>query len=373
MHSPSTLNAMGPWEVISSPSTNHTSSPPSRDSAYNAYIQQHSASTINTESVVLTALRQQYPEAHITNMPAFVAGLPTVIDLIQYASDASTGAHAELIENADSVPTTLSRRNFMPPSRQLDGDDGGNFISQVIFGRYRYEWRGRTWLLFYVTCHNTPSYPLEFKAHFLVSGKGVEFPDGSKASGEGEVKDLLQLCDDQLIRSATMWANALHESIWVFNNGFWSQDHELYKNIMKADWGDVILDDKRKQTLQNDVARFFDGRERYQRLRVPWKRGVIYYGEHLQLLGFKHTWNLTNDVEQVRQATGKQYPSRPQCILCINAVLQYLRSMCAHSRIFMARNGLSRRYSAKRVQAHHVCSYLKISIASLHLLCGASS
>lgn len=33
-----------------------------------------------------------------------------------------------------------------------------------------------------------------------------------------------------------------------------------------------------KKSIMGEVDKFFDSRERYQRLKVPWKRGVIYYG-----------------------------------------------------------------------------------------------
>lgn len=47
---------------------------------------------------------------------------------------------------------------------------------------------------------------------------------------------------------------------------------------MQASWEDVILDKNMKKLIVDDVKNFFDGREAYERLRVPWKRGIIYYG-----------------------------------------------------------------------------------------------
>jgi SpoVK/Ycf46/Vps4 family AAA+-type ATPase len=39
-----------------------------------------------------------------------------------------------------------------------------------------------------------------------------------------------------------------------------------------------ILDADMKESIRSDVDRFFSSRETYQNLKVPWKRGIIYYG-----------------------------------------------------------------------------------------------
>jgi len=70
----------------------------------------------------------------------------------------------------------------------------------------------------------------------------------------------------------------LHDEIWVFNRGFWQKDYQLYENVLKSRWEDVILDKEMKDDLIDTAERFFDSREQYDRLGVPWKRGVIFYG-----------------------------------------------------------------------------------------------
>lgn len=48
--------------------------------------------------------------------------------------------------------------------------------------------------------------------------------------------------------------------------------------MQNASWDDVILDESMKKSLIADVDSFFGNRDTYERLKVPWKRGVIYYG-----------------------------------------------------------------------------------------------
>jgi len=52
----------------------------------------------------------------------------------------------------------------------------------------------------------------------------------------------------------------------------------MFKSVAKAKWENVILDADKKKAVQDDVIRFFESRARYNKLNVPWKRGVIYYG-----------------------------------------------------------------------------------------------
>ena len=58
---------------------------------------------------------------------------------------------------------------------------------------------------------------------------------------------------------------------WFLIRGFWQKDTELWKNIQKSEWEDVILDADRKKALIEDVIGFFDAEDRYAEFNVPWK------------------------------------------------------------------------------------------------------
>ncbi|RYC56798.1 hypothetical protein CHU98_g9410 [Xylaria longipes] len=74
------------------------------------------------------------------------------------------------------------------------------------------------------------------------------------------------------------WANELHGEVWVFDQGYWQKSAELFRSIMGASWDSVILDANMKRAIIEDHNSFFDSRDTYARLKVPWKRGVIYHG-----------------------------------------------------------------------------------------------
>lgn len=110
------------------------------------------------------------------------------------------------------------------------------------------------------------------------------------ASGSEEPSRLFLL-------TAGIWQDQLHEEVWIFNQGFWRKDHALWVEVQKGNWKDVILDEKFKVEIQEDIYGFFDSEPVYKRLAIPWKvitfcslfrvqlltgicyqRGIIMYG-----------------------------------------------------------------------------------------------
>lgn len=78
------------------------------------------------------------------------------------------------------------------------------------------------------------------------------------------------------------WANALHEEIWVFNQGFWRKDHPLWLEVQKADWRDVILKEPFKGDFRKDIYSFFSSEDLYKKLAIPWKASVAISVEPFQ-------------------------------------------------------------------------------------------
>jgi len=75
----------------------------------------------------------------------------------------------------------------------------------------------------------------------------------------------------ELLVAAGGWSQALHDEIWVFNQGLWKKDPGLWQEVQKANWSDVILDEDFKTTLQKDVFGFFTSERVYLDLQIPWK------------------------------------------------------------------------------------------------------
>jgi len=57
-----------------------------------------------------------------------------------------------------------------------------------------------------------------------------------------------------------------------------AKNRELWRAVQGSSWDEVILDPEMKQHLIEDVQGFFNSKDLYQELAVPWKRGMIFHG-----------------------------------------------------------------------------------------------
>lgn len=131
-------------------------------------------------------------------------------------------------------------------------------VERVIFGKYMYKWKDQEAILYIAEGRDGGSYYPSPTLHYVLSNASHKV--------------------DELIKDATKWGSELHNEVWVFDGGYWQKSAELYRSVQKSTWDSVILDEDMKKALIADVENFFDGRQTYEDLKVPWKRGVIYYG-----------------------------------------------------------------------------------------------
>lgn len=214
-----------------------------------------SAPRVSTDSVIAAALKKQYPNLHLSIIPSYG------VNLLAYAT-ATGNASFEQVSHDDEnrgLPSGLTWKLYFPPARRIDGSPGG-IAEDLIFGKFLYKYKGADFILYVVDGRDgSTSYPQVRNYYLLSTDREVH-----KA--------------EELVLAAGQWGNELHEEVWVWDGGGWSKNRELYESIRKASWDNVILDEDMKKMIIDDHTAFFDGREQYQRLKVPWKRGVIYWG-----------------------------------------------------------------------------------------------
>jgi transitional endoplasmic reticulum ATPase len=156
----------------------------------------------------------------------------------------------------------LFERVFVPPPRRYTSERG-TFAEQIKFAAFEYKFGDQVYLLYVVDCRDgVMAYPA-VKGYFLLS---------DKVEGQSGGEDI-----DRMIEAATKWALALHDEVWVFDQGYWHKDTELFKAVGKSSWEDVILDDEKKQEIIHDVSSFFAGEESYNEFAVPWKVCLFQY------------------------------------------------------------------------------------------------
>lgn len=264
--------------------------PPQNHTA-RTYFDHSSAPRINTDAVLVDSLRSEYPSLHLTIVPQHSC------DLVTYASAGNAG-----LASIDNEKDRLRWSVFVPPATRLNGGEG-RLAETVKFGKFLLDWDGREYVL------------------FIAEGKdgGTAYPDVTNQyilSPSAEATD-------RLLLAAGKWTNELHGEVWVFDGGAWQKSAQLWESVAKASWDDVILDEGMKKAIRDDVDHFFDSRETYENLKIPWKRGLIYYGPpgNGKTISIKATMHALYERDPQVPTLGKTSYSKDACFTHILTVL----------------------------------------------------
>ena len=218
--------------------------PHSHNHVSREYFNHSSAKRINTDAFVVDKIRAEYPELHLTVVPQYNCNIAA------WAASGRAG-----LAPIDNEKDRLRWRNYIPPATRLGGPQGV-LSDYVSFGKFLLDWQGKSYILYIVDGRDGTV--MELTNQYILS-PSVE-------------------STNKLLVEAGIWNNELHDEIWVFDQGFWSKSIDLYDSIRDASWDDVILEKSIKDAIINDVQNFFDSRNTFEKLRVPWKRGIIYHG-----------------------------------------------------------------------------------------------
>ncbi len=229
-----------------STSTSAETSTSTRDKIYLEFHNNSTAPRINSDVVLVDAIRKKYPSLHLSIVPA------SQCNFLKYA--ASGHASATPIGGDSPANESLNHRIYMAPVKRMDGDSGYLYDS-VQFGKWMYKWEEKEYILYAI---NGSDGPYKSPMSYLLGSTPVE--------------------NDELLLAACRWQNSIHNSVLVFDGGYWQYSSQLWQSIQKADWEDVILDAEMKKSIIGEVTKFFSSKDRYKKLRVPWKRGVIFHG-----------------------------------------------------------------------------------------------
>ncbi|ORY59127.1 P-loop containing nucleoside triphosphate hydrolase protein [Pseudomassariella vexata] len=238
------------WERAKATFMAQAAEHPKEDSTARDFFSHSSAKRVNTDTVMAKSLKQQYPNLELVITPA------RTCNLIAYAQ-AGLASFETIGESSGKNPESLSWDLYVAPARRLDGAQGG-IAERPFFEKYLYKWRGLEFIIYLVDGRDgSQNYPSVINYYILTP-----------------TKDKAQL----LILEVGRWGADMHGEILVFDGGYWQKSGELFNSIMKASWDDVILEPTMKQAVIDDHLTFFTSRETYTRLKVPWKRGIIYHG-----------------------------------------------------------------------------------------------
>lgn len=277
----------GTASASASASSATTSSTPTEQ-----YFANGSAARVSTDLFMTSRIRARHPGLQLVIAPEYTC------DLLGFAA----AGHAEYSFVADDVaagdvaeksinPTTSSSSSttplgtadsphmwtsYLPAARRLDGGAGA-LASRLIFGKLLYRWQGSEFVVYVVEGRDgAMGYPMVL--NYILSA------DANHASA--------------LLAAVGRWVLDLHDEVWVFDQGMWAKSRELFESVRKSSWDAVILDPDMKRAVIDDHLGFFAARATYDRLKVPWKRGVIYHGPpgNGKTISIKATMRMLNEL-----------------------------------------------------------------------------
>lgn len=227
---------------------------PAADAATAAFFDHSSAPRVSTDAVITKALKEQYPSLQLIIVPESIS-MDVSCDLFGFA--AAGHASYTMLEDDSNLPSSMRTKVYFPPPRRMDGAKG--VLGDVIgFGKFLYRWDDAEFIIYFIDGRDgVEAYP-RIRNYYILTA------DTHKA--------------EELILAVGGWSEDLHNEVWVFDGGWWGKSTELWESVQKATWDAVILDSDMKKALINDHNSFFDSRETYANLKVPWKRGIIYHG-----------------------------------------------------------------------------------------------
>ncbi|KAI9151340.1 ATPase [Paramyrothecium foliicola] len=217
------------------------------DKTTGVFYDHSSGKRINSNAVFVEALSKQYPNLELLVTPA------DSLDLNGYAN----AGHASLEEVEDqpgSLPSSVQWEVYRAPARRAGGALGSLAVAQKL-AKYLYKWHDNDFIVYLIEGQEGP-WPLPL--YYILSTE--------KAKAQ------------QLILEIGRWSTDLHNEIWEYDDGMWQKSAALYESVKNSSWDVVILDPAMKEAIIEDHLSFYRSRETYSRLKVPWKRGIIYYG-----------------------------------------------------------------------------------------------
>ena len=194
------------------------------------YLQNARGPRICTEIALTSSIRSAFPKHFLTVTPVYNC------DLIAFADtrdDTSYSAHG------DPNKTFLQERLFIPPARRYNDETGGQFVDRLLFGRFDYTFQGHKFIV-YIAEGGDGVYGKPTYNYILVAPK----EHGQEMSVEEKVE--AQQKTDNLIRETRKWAEELHDEVLIFD-AVWQKNKDLWKNVQKSKWEDVILEKEKKE------------------------------------------------------------------------------------------------------------------------------
>ncbi|KAL8779469.1 MAG: hypothetical protein Q9213_006923 [Squamulea squamosa] len=219
----------------------------SQHKVFDDYEELSSGHLTDPQTYLTGVFRRQYPELAVTCTSSHN---PALLDFA-----AAGHATAELDIKDESINRI---RGYLAGNARYGYTEG--IYEARYFAKYKYQW-GSEFFILYIIVIGYGSY------NFIL-----------KEPADGETTLSTPKAVNALIMAWGRWNYPVdNDFIYVYDR-YWSASKSLWKQVQKANWEDVILNEEMKKTVVDLMTKFFDSEDIYKSLGVPWKRGVIFHG-----------------------------------------------------------------------------------------------
>ena len=214
---------------------------------FDDYAELSDAHIADPQTSFTVAIRRMYPELTVTCTSTYNPAL------LSFA--AAGHATAELDIKDESINRIRGYIAGNPRYGYVEGIGESRY-----FAKYNYRW-GSEFFIIYV---------------IVVGYSAFQFI--LKEPGEEETTLSNSKATDALIMACGRWQHPIDNDFIYVYDGYWTASKQLWQQVQKARWDDVILNEDMKKTVVDLMTKFFDSEDIYRDLGVPWKRGVIFHG-----------------------------------------------------------------------------------------------
>lgn len=139
--------------------------------------------------------------------------------------------------------------------------------SRLQCGVLEFEWEGTKFLVYKFAWTMSMGHPKALYDFVF----GEENRHGEASIGAKEKTDSE---GQRLVTEVYKWQTSLKDEMWVFQDGAWQKDKEMWKAIRTCSWDDIVLEKQFQEGLVRDTETFFSSQEIYKSLGITWKRGM---------------------------------------------------------------------------------------------------
>ena len=236
--------------------------------SFSAFLDSHLSQEISNDSyTILKALKALHSDPKTIHLPmqsSECSQIPLVkfLDAKGIAFEVADEGKHELLfwdtANSSTLPSWVYQDD--------DESDKGELKKRLYIGILHFDYKGTRFTIYKITYDSGASGNTCVLYDFIFQDPTVQDLNTQKTVGHNLISDVYR------------WAGSLKDEIWVFQDGYWSKDKSLWNSICSANPDTLVLESEFLDSLCMDTRTFFENSKIYQKLGVPWKRGLLLLG-----------------------------------------------------------------------------------------------